>query len=91
MPRDQVVTRYYLDSRAKLLDIAAFLDRLDRSGAPEGAGEDFRVEALRRAIELLIDDKGHRAHRVLEALSDPTTQLLASAPQKGADGAYHKP
>lgn len=88
MPRDQVVTRYFLDSRAKLLDVAAFLDRLDRSAAPADADEDFRVEALQRAIALLIDEKGEKAERVLKLLSDPTADLLDTAPQKGADGAY---
>ena len=91
MPRDQVVAQYFLESRAKLLDVAAFLDRLDRSEMSEDADEDFRVEALQRAIALLIDEKGERAQRVLELLSDHTTDLLAEAPQKGADGAYKKP
>ncbi|MFI4859880.1 MAG: hypothetical protein ACIAXF_04265, partial [Phycisphaerales bacterium JB063] len=50
LPRDGVVDRYFMEHRAKLLDLAAFLDRLDRSEAPDDAGEDFRVEAMQRAI-----------------------------------------
>ena len=89
MPRDAVVDRYFLEHRAKLLDVAAFLDRLDRSEAPDDADEDFRVEALQRAIALLIDEKGERAKRVLELFSDPTDTPIDKAPMKGADGAYN--
>jgi len=87
MSRDKVVDRYFLEHRAKLLDVAAFLDRLDRSSAPESQDEDFRVEAMRRAIELLIDEKGERARRVLELFSDTTTTPIDKAPMKGASGA----
>ena len=90
MPREKVVDRYFMEHRAKLLDVAAFLDRLDRSEAPADADDDFRVEALQRAIALLIDEKGERAKRVLELFSDPTETPIDKAPMKGADGAYNK-
>lgn len=93
MPRDQVVDRYFMEHRAKLLDVAAFLDRIDRSQPSADAtsgGEDFRVEAMQRAIQLLVDEKGERAKRVLELFSDPTDTPIEQAPMKGADGAYNK-
>lgn len=91
LPRDGVVERYFMEHRAKLLDVAAFLDRLDRAEAPEDAtsgGEDFRMEAMQRAIKLLVDEKGERAKRILELFSDPTTDPIPAAPMKGATGAY---
>lgn len=91
MARDHVVDRYFMEHRAKLLDVAAFLDRVDRAQAPPDAtsdGEDFRIEALRHAIALLVDEKGERAKRVLELFSDPTDVPIDKAPMKGADGAY---
>jgi hypothetical protein len=91
LPRDGVIDRYFMEHRAKLLDVAAFLDRLDRSEAPADAGaggEDFRVEAMRRAIQLLVDEKGERAKRILELFSDPTTDPIPAAPMKGATGAF---
>ena len=88
MPREKVVDRYFMEHRAKLLDVAAFLDRIDRSEAPSDADDDFRVEALQRAIALLIDEKGERAKRVLELFSDPSEEPIDKAPMKGADGAY---
>lgn len=86
MPRDAVIDRYFLEHRAKLIDIAAFLDRVDRSPT-EAEATDFRVEAMGRAIELLIDGKPDRARRVLELLSDHTTEPIDKAPMKGATGA----
>ena len=38
MPRDRVVDTYFLEHRAKLIDIAAFLDRVDRASAPTPGG-----------------------------------------------------
>lgn len=94
MPRDKTVDRYFMEHRAKLLDVAAFLDRVDRSGPPADADnpadEDFRVQAMQRAIALLIDEKGERAKRVLELFSDPTETPIDKAPMKGADGAFNE-
>jgi hypothetical protein len=84
----QIVDTYFLEHRAKVIDIAAFLDRLERAadGAPEQ--DDFRVAALRNALALLGDGQGERARRVLESLSD-TTEAIAQSAQgmKGALGA----
>jgi len=82
----QVVDRYFMEHRAKLLDIAAFLDRLERAAAPAGAG-DVRVRALARAIPLLIDGQGDRARRILELLSDHTVEPIPAAHAQGALGA----
>lgn len=86
MTREQVVNQYFLEHRAKLLDIAAFLDRLDRTQGSTAA--DFRESALNEAIRILIDGQPHRAKRVLDLLSDATTALPQSAHgMKGASGA----
>ena len=44
--REQVINMYFLEHRAKLLDVAAFLDRIDRA-QPGTASSDFREAALR--------------------------------------------
>jgi hypothetical protein len=82
----EVVEVYFMEHRAKLLDLAAFLDRLDRAAPPAGTG-DVRVRALRRAIPLLIDGQGDRARRILELLSDHTTEPIPEAHTQGALGA----
>ncbi|MEM1028064.1 MAG: hypothetical protein AAGJ38_08270 [Planctomycetota bacterium] len=83
--QEALLDRSFLEHRAKLLDLAAFLDRCDRS-ASDG-DEDFRLAAMRGAMKLLLDRQPERAKRVLEQLSDHSTELLAQAPQKGATGA----
>ncbi|MCP3905591.1 MAG: hypothetical protein GY715_18345 [Planctomycetes bacterium] len=88
MSRSEVVERYFMEHRARVIDIAAFLDRLDRAQSNgDEDDDDFRVRALREAIELLIDGQPGRARRVLEHFSDHTTEPIESAGTKGAYGA----
>ena len=87
LSRHEVVDRYFLEHRAKVLDVAAFLDRVDRAKA--GTDEDdFRVRSLRASIALLLDGEGERTKRVLDLLSDPSDQPIPKAPMKGATGAW---
>lgn len=84
----QIVDQYFLEHRAKLIDVAAFLDRLERAADGPAAKDDFRVAALHEAILLLIDGEGERARRVLALLSDTTEAMPQSAEgMKGALGA----
>jgi len=82
MNRQQLLDLYFLDARAKLIDIAAFLDRLDR--APGDA--DFRADAFAKALEQLRGSG--RAEQVLLTLSDPTREPIAAATTKAACGAW---
>ncbi len=86
MSRTDVVDAYFLEHRAKLLDIAAFLDRVDRAGKAGDEADDFRITALRAALEVLDDGKGDRARRVLDLMSDTSSELVDVAPGKGACG-----
>jgi len=74
----------FMDSRSKLIDLAAFLDRVQRAGQ-EG---DFRVQALKNAIALLSQDKPQRAKDVLLSFSDPSAEPIAKATMQGAIGAF---
>ena len=84
MTRNELLDLYYLDARARLIDIAAFLDRVERA---EGKA-DFRLTALTTALPLLSETGANRARKVLEALSDPTVDPIEKAPGKGAIGAW---
>ncbi|MEQ9453806.1 MAG: hypothetical protein RLN76_04340 [Phycisphaeraceae bacterium] len=84
LSREQVIDRYFLEHRARLIDLAAFLDRIDR--AQGEAVADRRVAALRQAIQLLDDGKPERARRILELFSDLTTDPIDKAAGKGAIG-----
>ena len=74
----------FMDSRSKLIDLAAFLDRVQRAGQ-DG---DFRVEALKNAIALLSKDEPQRAKEVLLSFSDPSAEPIDKATMQGAIGAF---
>jgi len=84
--KQQVIDTYFMEHRAKLIDIAAYLDRIDRGqGSDPG---DFRDTAFRKALLLLTDGQSERARRILDSFSDSTTDLPQSADgMKGASGA----
>ena len=84
MTRQQVLDLYFMDARFKLIELAAFLDRVDRA---EGQA-DFRFDGFRKALRQLDAARPDRAKQVLLALSDPTTDPIERAPGKGAVGAW---
>jgi len=84
LSRNQVLDLYFMDARHKLIDLAAFLDRMDRAGGEA----DFRAEAFAQAMQHLLGEAPDRAARVLMSLSDPTTQPIAMATTKAACGAW---
>lgn len=87
MTRQQVLDLYFLDARHKLVEIAAFLDRVERAAGKD----DFRLNAFRDALTELDGRKKNRAKRVLLAFSDPTARPAPFAEGKGACGASRIP
>ena len=85
--RQQLLDLYFLEARSKLIDLAAFLDRLDHA---EGQA-DFRLTSFRLALDELRRDQGRRAERVLLSLSDPTSEPIPFATNKAASGAWTPP
>lgn len=74
LPADEFAAREWPPLRARLVDIAAAMDRLDRAGQP---GSKVRAEAERIIRCLLEPSDSDRAQRVLELLSldyDPSWQ-----------------
>jgi hypothetical protein len=84
MTQQQVLDLYFMEARAKLIDIAAFLDRVERAGGEA----DFRLAAFTGAMQALSSGQSKRARNVLLALSDPTTEPIPSATTKAACGAW---
>jgi hypothetical protein len=84
MTREEVLNLYFLDARAKLIDLAAFLDRVERSPGDD----DFRLRAFRVALRHLSGANPDKAKAVLTTLSDPTMEPLQAATTKGATGAW---
>lgn len=73
----------FIEMRHKLLDVAAFLDRINR----HPGDEDFRIDALRDALPILLQDRPDRTRAILEALSDHSTEPMPQATFQGAFGA----
>jgi hypothetical protein len=62
MTAEQVFERWFLESRSKLLDVAANLDRIDRAaGAPV---DDARRAGIDEALRVLLGPGPDRAERI---------------------------
>ena len=89
----ELIDEYFIENRTKLLDIAAFLDRLDRTD-PACAATDFRMRAFTEAVAALgSGSKGPgpaRVGTVQMLFSDPTTEPLDALDRKGAVGAFDR-
>lgn len=83
----QLVDEYFIESRNRIIEVAAFLDRLDRAD-PAVAREDYRVQALCDAIGILGGRSATRVQDIQLLLSDPTTEPLPALDRKGAVGAW---
>lgn len=82
--KKDILDLYFMPARRDLIEIAAYLDRLDRH---DGEG-DFRVEGFHKALEAMLTpgDKS-RAESVLLALSDHSESPIPAATIQGAFGA----
>jgi hypothetical protein len=86
-PKD-IVDEYFIENRTRLLEIAAFLDRLDRAD-PSYAAKDFRMTAFSEALTAIGQGDG-RLDRLQMLFSDPTTEPLGALDRKSAFGAYDR-
>jgi hypothetical protein len=84
----QVVDEYFIENRTRLLEIAAFLDRLERVD-PDWATRDFRMKAFAEALDALAAP-GDRLNRIQLLLSDPRTGPIDALDRKSALGAYDR-
>jgi hypothetical protein len=87
MTRQQLVDEYFIENRTKLLDLAAFLDRLDRASG-QISECDFRMQAFQEALQVLCSSTSARTTEIQMIFSDPTTEPLERLDQKSARGAY---
>jgi len=83
--KKDILDLYFMDARCKLIDLAAYLDRLDRH-----EGElDFRQAGFEKALEAMLSNPSDktRVQAVLEALSDHSTTPEEKATIQFAYGA----
>ena len=81
--KKELLDLQFIDARHMLINLAAFLDRIDR----HPGDEDYRFVAMKKALPILLSDRPDRARAVLESFSDHTTEVSDSAPFQGAFGA----
>lgn len=84
----EIVDEYFIENRTRLLEIAAFLDRIDRVD-PAIAARDFRMKVFTEAIDALAGPSD-RVMRIQLLLSDPTVEPLERLDRKSALGAYDR-
>ncbi|MDD2732482.1 MAG: hypothetical protein PHF56_00960 [Desulfuromonadaceae bacterium] len=84
----EILELYFVENRARLLDIASFLDRIDRYEGAETARADFRYTAFQNAVDLLKSGAAGRTAAIQTIFSDPTTEPLESAVGLKAFGAW---
>lgn len=86
MSQKDLIAEYFMEYRAQLLDVAAFMDRMERSVEKNGE-EDFRYKALLAAIDVLASGDPMRTERMQMILSDTDTRLLEERDSVSAFGA----
>ena len=68
LPAAQVLDNYFLEARARLLDLAAILDRIHRGAGAERL-DDLRMNRINAAIKMLVEKQSNRAELVQEFFS----------------------
>ncbi len=83
----ELIQKDFIENRSRLIDLAAFLDRIDRA-SHVSLESDFRMGSLQKAIVELIQGGSDRVERIQNLLSDQSILLLESAEKnQGAFGA----
>jgi len=79
----EVVDHDFLETRSKILEIAAVLDRIDRAPARPGEHPDPRLGQLRQALEALLEPGPGRAEtvqRIFSLVYDPSWRKRMDVP-----------
>jgi hypothetical protein len=85
----ELTDEYFIENRNRLLEIAAFLDRLDRAD-PGRTRTDFRLRAFREALTVLASSSPEYVAQIQALLSDPRSEPIPTLDRKSAQGAFDK-
>jgi hypothetical protein len=64
LPAAKALDAFFFEARSKILDLAAFLDRIERGDNATAIHGDPRLDKIRRALHTLLEDGNDRAERV---------------------------
>jgi hypothetical protein len=85
----QIIDEYFIENRTRILELAAFLERLDRSADGADPRADFRVQAFDRALQILASSSPNKMEQIQLLFSDPTTEPRATLDTKSASGVWN--
>jgi hypothetical protein len=77
LPANQALDAFFFDARARILDLAAFLDRIERGDNAAAIQHDPRLNKIQQAINALLETGDRRAEEVQKIFSldyDPNWQ-----------------
>jgi hypothetical protein len=69
LPAGKALDTFFLEARAKILEVAAILDRINRGNGASAVDHDPRLDRIRKALEVLHDQSGGRAERIQQIFS----------------------
>ena len=87
---EEIMDTYFLENRARVLELAAFLDRIDRSRDSLKARQDYRYLSLARALEVLAGPQRRKTALIQMLFSDPSAEPISSARGLKATGAWER-
>ena len=70
MTSHQVLDRHYLEIRCEILNLAAALDRIDRSPQADETRADPRLEEIQQGLDILRSGGTDRAEQIQLLFSD---------------------
>ena len=83
----ELIDEYFIETRHRVMEVAAYLDRIERSG-DAATVDDYRSVALRESLAVLCDGSYPRVDRIQMIFSDPTLEPREVLDQKAAKGAF---
>lgn len=69
LPAARALDQFFLEARARLLDLAAILDRVGRGAGGAAAGGDPRAAKIAEALDVLRSDAPNKAEMVQQLFS----------------------
>jgi len=85
----QIIDEYFIENRTRLLELAAFLERIDRSVDGADAQEDFRMATFHQALHILASNATDKMDQIQLIFSDPTIEPREKLDTKSASGAWN--
>lgn len=88
MSAKEILEMYFLDNRARLLEIASFLDRIGRYSGASEAKNDFRYRSFMKALKVVMGTEKERTKNIQLLFSDLSEEPIDTVVDPRAYGAW---